>query len=104
MTNNKITLTKEEISDVGDKILKLHNNILSDVDDAILDYVDEDWKEYGEYESEYDWYSDFGRNEAEDQVINDIIREYENDNKVSFDIDTFVAIGEYIAYDVGINY
>ena len=92
---NKTTLLKEEIAEIAEEILEKHTDILSYVDDAIFDYMDDDWKEDGEYETEYDWYCDFGRNEAEDQVINNIINEYENNNEISFEINTFIAIGKY---------
>lgn len=101
---NKTTLLKEEIAEIGDEILSIHTDIVSNVDDAILDYVDDDWKDDGEYENEYDWYCDYGRGEAEDDVINSIIYKYEENNNIRYEIDTFINIGKYIAEKVGINY
>ena len=34
------------------------------LDDEILNWVDDDWEE--ECETEFDWYNEFGRGEAED--------------------------------------
>lgn len=44
------------------------------IDDEITsgNWVDSDWDEDGEYESEYDWYQEFGNGEAEDAVKNTI--------------------------------
>lgn len=39
------------------------------LDEALHDYVDSDWDEDGEYDSEYDWYQDYGRGEAEHQLV-----------------------------------
>lgn len=44
-----------------------------DIDERILNYVDDDWEEDGEYDSEYEWYVDYGRGEAEDEIINEIL-------------------------------
>lgn len=41
-------------------------------DEEILNWVDSDWNEDGDYESEYDWYKDHNSNEAEDEVIKTI--------------------------------
>ena len=45
------------------------------VDDHILEYIDDDWQDDGEYDDEYEWYSDFGCGEAEDDVIKEIIED-----------------------------
>ena len=106
MKKKETTLDKKEIENVAKEILKKNKpeELLSRLDDQILEYVDDNWEEDGEYESEYDWYIDYGKGEAEDDVITDVIREYECKHKLEFDVDTFVAIGEYIAGKTGIEY
>ena len=42
-------------------------------------WIDDDWEEEG-YDSEYDWYMDYGRGEAEDVVVDSIIDWYESKN------------------------
>jgi len=106
MNDNKKKLTDDEVVEVAEKILENYSvfDITQSVDEQILDYVDDDWKTDGDYESEYDWYQDFGRNEAENDVIIELVNEYQRDNKIEFDIDSFIDIGKYIAEIVGINY
>ena len=41
-------------------------------DEEVLNWIDEDWEEDGNYEIEYDWYIDFRNGEAEDEVISTI--------------------------------
>lgn len=43
------------------------------LDEEILNWVDSDWED--DYESEYDWYVDHNNNEAEDEVVNQIMNE-----------------------------
>ena len=49
----------------------------------ILEWVDPDWEEDGNYDSEYDWYIDHNNGEAQDVVIGEMInwykRTYEKD-------------------------
>lgn len=95
----KVKLTKQQIIKVGKEILKKNKprDFVLRVDDQIFNYVDSDWKLDGEYESEYDWYQDFGRGEVEDDVIDNVVREYESKNHLEFNIDTFVDVGKYVA-------
>lgn len=62
------------------------------IDEEIIGgcWVDSDWEE--EYESEFDWYCEFGHGEAEDVVLSDIISWYqikygklETDDEVELD-------------------
>ena len=49
----------------------------------ILEWVEPDWEEDGNYDSEYDWYIDHNNGEAQDVVIGEMInwykRTYEKD-------------------------
>ena len=51
------------------------SQIAAKVDEAMLDFIDDDWNEDGEYESKYDWYVDHGNKEAESQVRTEIEQE-----------------------------
>lgn len=45
--------------------------VISLYDEEVLSWVDEDWDE--EFDNEHDWYTDFGRGEAEAEIIKNII-------------------------------
>lgn len=53
--------------------------VIDMVDNEILEWVDPDWSE--DYESEYDWYVDHNNSEAENVVIDNLIKAIENDFK-----------------------
>lgn len=42
-------------------------------DDEILNWLDDDWKEEG-LDDEFEWYNEYGHGEAEDVVIDSIIK------------------------------
>lgn len=69
-----ITRIKEEYSD---------NEVNTRYDLEILEWIDPDWEEDGNYDSEYDWYIDHNNGEAQDVVIGEMInwykRTYEKD-------------------------
>lgn len=46
--------------------------VLSMLDDEILNWVDSDWEDDGECDDEYEWYVCYGRNMAEDVIIEEI--------------------------------
>jgi len=100
-----IVLDKKEVESYAKEIMKRNNckSIISDIDDQMLEYVADDWEEEG-FDSEYDWYQEYGKGEAEDDIIEGLVREYEKKNKVKFHIDSFVAIGKYIAKKCKIDY
>jgi len=52
-------------------------------DDEVLNWVNDDWEEEG-YSDEYEWYDNYGKGEAEDAVIQNIITEVENELKKKF--------------------
>ena len=62
-----ITRVKEEYSD---------DEVASRYDDEMMNWVDSDWEEDGDYDSEYDWYIDHNNGEAQDVVIGEIIDWY----------------------------
>lgn len=51
------------------------DRVIQMVDEEIAsgDWIDEDWND--EHETEYDWYQDFGRGEAENSIRTQIIDE-----------------------------
>lgn len=61
------------------------DTIIDLYDNEILEWVDEDWSD--EYDSEYDWYVDHGRGEAQDVIINDIITWAKNECGLRLDTD-----------------
>lgn len=63
------------------------------LDEEIINWVDADWEE--DYESEYDWYIDHNNNEAEDEIINQIMKEAKNAlPNLPSEIDVFDVIKE----------
>jgi hypothetical protein len=102
----EVTISGDEVKQYAKEIMKKYRctKILGMLDDRIIDYVDPDWEEDGEYDSEYDWYQDFGRGEAELDIIEELVRQLEKKKRVKFNIDSFIAIGESIADKCGISY
>jgi len=63
------------------------------LDEEIMNWVDADWEE--DYESEYDWYVDHNNNEAEDEIVNQIMKEAKNYlPNLPSEIDVFDVIKE----------
>lgn len=62
-----ITRIKEKYSE---------DEVASKYDDELLNWVDSDWENDGDYESEYDWYIDHNNGEAQDVVIDEMINWY----------------------------
>jgi len=65
-------MNKKEIVDFL-KSNYIEEEITNRLDDEILNWIDEDWSD--DYECEYDWYVDHNNKEAEDVVIDEIIKE-----------------------------
>ena len=67
-------------------------SVCNDLDQEILQWLDEDWND--EFESEYDWYGEYGNGEAEDVVrkyiVNSIL------TKSGLIIDTDVDLNEVV--------
>ena len=62
-----ITRIKEEYSD---------DEVASIYDDEMMNWVDSDWEDDGDYDTEYDWYMDHNNNEAQDAVIHQMMNWY----------------------------
>ncbi len=60
-----ITKIKEEFSD---------DDVASRYDDEMMNWIDSDWED--DYDSEYDWYIDHNNGEAQDVVIEEMIKWY----------------------------
>ena len=102
----EIKLSEKEVKQYAKEIMKKYNcrKLIEMVDDQVLDYVDSDWEDDGEYDSEQDWYIDHGRGEAESDIIENIVREFEKKKKEKFHIYSFVDIGKYMADKCNIDY
>lgn len=61
--------------------------VLSNLDEEILEWVDDDWRD--EYESEYEWYIDHNNGEAQESVINQIINWYKRESNVHLNDDEY---------------
>lgn len=67
--------TKEEVVNYL-KTKYLEEDLRHRVDEAIFDFLDNDWQEDGDgYEDESEWYQDYGRGEAESQVRTELEKE-----------------------------
>lgn len=51
-------------------------DICESFDEEIMNWIDRDQMEDEEYESEYDYYTDYGRGEAESVVFEEILKKY----------------------------
>ncbi len=60
-------------------------------DDQMHEYIDDDWDASGDYDSEYEWYIDHNNGEAEDDVLNEVVRGYEKDHG-ELSIDNFADV------------
>ena len=67
-------------------------SVCNDLDNEILQWLDEDWND--EFESEYDWYGEYGKGEAEDVVRKDIVDHVLT--KSGLIIDTDVDLNEVV--------
>ena len=56
------------------------------LDEEILNWVEEDWED--EYEDEYEWYAEFGRGEAEQNIVNQIIISWVNEHNQGKELDS----------------
>jgi hypothetical protein len=54
------------------------DDVISRLDEEIMNWVADDWED--ECDSEYDWYMDYGRGEAEDvirqEIYEDVLKEF----------------------------
>jgi len=56
--------------------------VLSLIDAQILEYVDYDSMESEGYDNEYEWYTDYGRGEAESDILTGLINEAKHELKI----------------------
>jgi len=88
-----ITKIKEEFSDT---------DVATMYDEEITNWVDSDWEEDGEYESEYDWYIDHNNDEAQDVVISSIISWYKKIFNKDISDDDYSELFDTIKTEYGI--
>ncbi len=84
-----VDLPKEDISFEGAKAWILENydeeKVIEMKDEKIHEYVDIEQMEHEGYESEYDYYVDYGRGEAESDVIRGILTHLKSRFNLTFD-------------------
>jgi hypothetical protein len=66
--NSTDKVTAEEVSKLLD-----YDDIINGYDNEILNWIDYEQMEDEEYESEFDYYVDYGNGEAEDVVLSDYL-------------------------------
>jgi hypothetical protein len=66
------------------------------VDEAAGDFIDDDWEEDGDYESDLEWYEDYGHGEAEDQVMNRLTKEAMSATKVKLNTNEQIKFDEWL--------
>lgn len=103
---DKVKLTTEETSQWVEEILSNTNedDIRGMIDDAMMDYIDDNWSEDGDYESEYDWYQDYGRGEAESDVVNQLVNDLQKEKSFDLDLDSFCDVCDGIAEQCNIDF
>jgi hypothetical protein len=73
--NEKVKVTASEIFEKIQKDFS-DTDICESFDEEIMNWIDRDQMEDEEYESEYDYYTDYGRGEAESVVFEEILKKY----------------------------
>lgn len=63
-------------------------------DDEIMNWLDDDWDE--EYETEFDWYGNYGNNEAEDVIIDEMIDYVKNKMNISLTVEESIELKDLI--------
>jgi len=63
--------------EIIDKIKETNSemDVCMSFDNEMLNWIDGDWKDDGEYDSEFDWYIDHNNGEAQDEVAKGLIEE-----------------------------
>lgn len=69
----------------------------------ILEWVDPDWEEDGNYDSEYDWYIDHNNGEAQDVVIGEIISWYKSTYDKDISDDDYSDLFDEIKSEYGLE-
>jgi hypothetical protein len=88
-----ITRVKEEYSD---------NEVSIRYDLEIMEWVDSDWEEDGNYDSEYDWYIDHNNGEAQDVVIGEMISWYKSTYDKDMSDDDYSDLFDEIKSEYGL--
>jgi len=88
-----ITRVKEEYSD---------DEVASRYDDEMMNWVDSDWEEDGDYDSEYDWYIDHNNGEAQDVVIGEMIDWYKKTYDKDISDDDYSDLFDEIKSEYGL--
>lgn len=52
-------------------------------DDEVLEWIDEDWEEDGDYNDEYEWYIDHNNGEAQDVLYSSMANWYRDRHGIS---------------------
>lgn len=78
-------------------------DILNRIDDQILEYVDANRMLEENIDDSYEYYDRYCSNEAETDVIDELVREVEFAFDVKFETDYFMELGHEIAEYAGIG-
>jgi len=89
-----ITRVKEEYSD---------DEVAARYDDEMMNWIDSDWEEDGDYESEYDWYIDHNNGEAQDVVIGEMINWYKRTYDKDMSDDDYSELFDEIKSEYGLE-
>ena len=89
-----ITRVKEEYSD---------DEVADRYDDEMMNWIDSDWEEDGDYESEYDWYIDHNNGEAQDVVIGEMINWYKRTYDKDMSDDDYSELFDEIKSEYGLE-
>lgn len=96
------TVNHDKVDDLMQKVRDRFDEeeVASMLDEEILNWVDSDWEDDGDYDSEYDWYMDHSNSEAEDVVIDQIINSVDDGN---ISIDDSIELKQQIAGEYGLR-
>ncbi len=87
-----------QVAEIVKRILDENDEsvVLEMVDDQRHEYIDDDWDASGDYDDEYEWYIDHCNNEAEDDILNGILRQFETKHGLSINLDDYSSIFEQL--------
>lgn len=79
-------------------VSSLYSFLILDIASSILNWsmnwVDDDWSD--DHDSEYDWYVDHNNGEAQDVIIDDIIKWYKSQINIRLDVMNEIELSDAI--------
>ncbi len=93
-----------QANEIVDKIISENEEsaILERVDDQRSEYIDSDWDANGDYDDEYEWYIDHCNGEAEDDILNAVLKQFETKYGLAIAADDYLHIFDQLKSEWGL--